>query len=251
MTFPSASSRSLAEQALAPSDVRVWVLRLDTVDLEPGVLACLTPDERDRASRYRFERDARRYKATRAALRHTLARMIHLEARELRLEYSSLGQPTLAPDQNAPDVRFSVTHTSGLAAIAVTTGRAIGIDLEQIRPIAEFELIARRNFATTEQTQLFDLPADERLRGFLNVWTCKEAYLKALGLGLSRGLDRCAVSLAPGRRPELVWSELEPGPVTRWSLATLDTEQNFVGALAVEGPINNLQQRLWEPNEWR
>src|SRR6185437_13365442 len=153
----------------------------------------------------------------------------------VRLVYGRHGKPGLAGGDAPPALTFNVSHSGDLALIALTRARMIGVDLEDIRPDFATLDVAARFFAPAEVAALWSLPSDQRVIGFFNCWTRKEAYVKARGEGLSAPLDQFVVSLVPGEPAALLRSDADPREVARWSLRALDLGPDRVGALAVEG----------------
>ncbi|HEV7217131.1 MAG TPA: 4'-phosphopantetheinyl transferase superfamily protein, partial [Chloroflexota bacterium] len=148
------------------------------------------------------------------------------------------------PDQSIAGLRFNLSHTDGLALLAVTRERELGIDVERVRKGIAREGIAERFFTTTEVADLRALPADSQDDAFFACWTRKEAYVKARGEGLSIPLDQFAVSLLPGEPAALLHVALDPDEVKRWSLHDLDAGPGYRAALLVEGHNPTLSWRV-------
>lgn len=225
-----------ADLTLSRSKVHVWRASLD----QPG--ACverlarvLSPDERARADRFRFVQDRQRFIVGRGVLRTILSRYVGVESSGLRFRYESHGKPALDGPLGPGTVRFNVAHSQALALYAITEGRDIGVDLESLRPIPDAEEIAGRFFSPRENAVFHEVPFDLKTEAFLNCWTRKEAFVKALGDGLTHPLDRFDVSLAPGEPARLLWVEAMPEAVFRWSLRELAPAPGYIAALAVEG----------------
>ena len=115
----------------------------------------------------------------------------------------------------------------------MTVGCPVGVDVERMRPLPDMDQIAERTFSRQECAALRALPVALRPSGFFNCWTRKEAYIKAVGLGLSYPLERFSVSLAPGEPARLEAVEAEPGHVEAWTMAALAPRSGFVGAVVV------------------
>jgi phosphopantetheine--protein transferase-like protein len=143
---------------------------------------------------------------------------------------------------------FNVSHSGDLALCAVTRARAVGVDVEAIRPGFATGEVARRFFAPAEVTAFEALPPGERVEAFFACWTCKEAYIKVRGAGIALGLDRFEVSLAPGRPAALLATHDEPAAAARWRLVALAPGEGYAGALATDGPAR-LACWQWPPAE--
>jgi 4'-phosphopantetheinyl transferase len=229
-----------ADLALAPGEVHVWCAALDRPAGEVRALArLLSTDERDRAERFHFERDRARFVAGRATLRLILAGYTHAGPEGLVLRQGRQGKPALVGEPGAlaeaGALHFNVSHSEGVALYAFALGRQVGVDVEHVRPVDDAEQIAARFFSPAECAALAMLPPDARLQAFFTCWTRKEAYVKAIGEGLSRPLEGFAVSLAPGEAAALLHVEGDPDEARRWRLEALAPAQDYVGALAAEG----------------
>jgi 4'-phosphopantetheinyl transferase len=172
-----------------------------------------------------------RWIVARATLREILGGCLGTDPRALVFSYGPQGKPALATP--AGELQFSLAHSAHLAMYAVTVGYPIGVDVERLRPVPEMGRIAERTFSPRECATLRGLPPTLRPAGFFNCWTRKEAYIKAVGLGLSYPLDRFSVSLAPGEPARLEAIEAEPAHVEGWVLAALAPRSGFVGAVVV------------------
>lgn len=212
--------------ALTAEEVHVWSAGLDcdAVTFWPS----LTEDEQAAAMRFRFDVHRRRYIAARGLLRKILGEYLGCDPGGLRFDYGRFGKPTL------PGIAFNVSHAGPLALFAVATEGDVGVDVERLRPEPAEDEVAERFFSFREVKALRSLPLPEQPRAFLACWTRKEAFIKALGNGLSLALDSFDVTLRPGDTPALTrtaWSASEPG---RWSLVDLSTRfPGHVAALAV------------------
>jgi 4'-phosphopantetheinyl transferase len=216
---------------LLPDGVHVWCAALD----HPSsvVAACqrvLAADERARAGQFYFERDRRRFTVARAVLRTLLGRYIGEQPSRLRLSYGPRGKPALS--EPALPLCFNVSHSHELALYAFGWERAVGVDLEHLRPIPDVCKLAHRFFSAREYTALCRLPEHAQQERFFAVWTRKEAFLKARGTGLAHGLSRVEVSFGPGEPATFL--HIEGDEVARWYLRDLSPSVGYMGALVVE-----------------
>jgi 4'-phosphopantetheinyl transferase len=221
---------------LLASEIHVWEFPLMISESAfANFEKLLSHDERTRASRFHFENDARRFAVARASVRSVLAGYTLSPARDLRFVYSQHGKPSLATP--APDVRFSVSHSGDFALLAVALGREVGVDIEAIREDVETDKLAERFFSVRERHCFRTLPPKKRVLAFFRCWTCKEAFLKAQGIGLSRSLGSFDVDLNPDQPAHLVSTRPDPSEADRWSLHEVEPPAGYAAAAAVEGSI--------------
>jgi len=224
---------------LTVDDIHVWRIALELRDATLAQMReTLAEDERQRADRFHFEKDRRHFIAGRGALRAILSRYLGRRAQEVRFAYTNYGKPHPAEETL---LRFNLAHSHGLALLAMTHGREIGVDLELIRDNLEGEQLAERFFSPREVDALRTLPPELRREAFFHCWTRKEAYIKAIGKGLYLGLDQFDVSLRPGEPAALLATQHDPNEARRWSMRSLVPNEGYVGALVVEGH----SWRLW------
>lgn len=229
------------EEQWHADQVHVWRVPLECSPSEVERLrSLLGADELDRAGRFHFQRDRDRFTAGRAHLRLLLAGYLRCSPAAVRFRYGQAGKPELA----VPGPPFNVSHSDGLAVIAIGGPGRLGVDIERIRPIPADRAFAGF-FALAEQTALQAMAPTRREQAFFDCWTRKEAYLKGRGDGLSFGLDRFEVSVGPGSPPELLHVEGDPAEVSRWELRSLHLNSGYTGALAVEGHDWRLLCRDW------
>ncbi|MGA9770097.1 MAG: 4'-phosphopantetheinyl transferase superfamily protein [Blastocatellia bacterium] len=230
---------------ISGSEVHIWRAALDrSPDCEERLLATLTEDEQNRASRFYHKHDRSHYISARGILRDLLGRYLDARPGALRFEYTKYGKPSLIKEFGGETLRFNLSHSKGVALFAFTTGRELGIDVEWIRADVADEQIAERFFSAQEVRTLRGLEASAQAEGFFNCWTRKEAYIKARGEGLSMPLDRFAVSLEPGDAAALLYTDGGIEETSRWRLLELFPGPGFAGAVAVEG-------HDWQLNCWR
>lgn len=222
---------------LGDDEVHVW--RISLASIEPGrAWRSLSDQERRRAERHRFAVHRARFVAGRAALRAVLASYLGVLPEEVPIDIGTEGRPRLT---GAGNLDFNLAHSDDLALVAVTRGRAVGVDLERMRRGVPHERLARRFFAPGEAEALRRVPARLRPAAFFACWTRKEAWLKASGHGLERGLPaalpRFTVSVEPYPTVLEITLPDRPEEGARWSLVDVRVGSGYAGALAVEGSL--------------
>jgi 4'-phosphopantetheinyl transferase len=201
-------------------ELQIWRFDLDSEIVrwppapgpEPG-LSGLSPEERARAERFRFDHDRSRFVAGRRGLRRVLARYCGAPAGDLTLDVDQGGKPRL---REAPQLSFNYTRSGPLGLCAVApAGTPVGIDVERLRPIPDAIDVAETFFAAGEAAALRAAPEDARSDAFLRSWTRKEAYLKGLGVGLGGSLS----------------ADVDPS----WRVETWAPDAGYVASVAVRG----------------
>ena len=226
-----------ARAALREDEVHLWRADLDRPAWPLAQLARgLSPDELVRADSFVFPRDRRRFVAARGMLRWLLCGYLDCEPRVLALRDGPNGKPELATPSGSPPVQFNYSRSQGGALYAVTRGRQVGVDLEALRPVPEAEQIAKRWFSPRERAALAAIPDAQRDEAFLRAWTSKEAYAKAVGIGIASGLERIEVALAPSKPPKLRAIDGDPGEAARWSMPEPPPTPCYAAALVLEAP---------------
>jgi 4'-phosphopantetheinyl transferase len=245
---------------LRPDEVDLWQVSLDDQPAEVVrfVQTLVRADEAERACRFYFERDRRRFIVGRGFLRMILARYTGQAPRELVFDYGDHGKPRLAPTPGAGPVPFfNVAHSEGLAVYAITRGGEVGVDIERVRDLPEWEQIVGSYFAPAEQARVYAAPAHERTEEFFRAWARQEALLKASGVGLGTAAGRGR------RRPVLPAPDLErhhglsaavervaiSAPEANFCVHPLAPADGFVGALAVTREVQWAKFYAWRTRE--
>jgi 4'-phosphopantetheinyl transferase len=201
-------------------EVHLWQASLD---LDPRQLAALqsflSTDERERAERFRLDRDGARYAAARGWLRWLIARYLGVDPSGVSFSKGAFGKPELS-DPAASCLRFNVAHSADAAVFAIASRREIGVDIERIRADFPVDAVAHRFLSSEDRLALAALPPDRRTEAFFELWARKEAYLKAIGVGLAA--TDAEVKANGGQRDE-------------WLLTAFDAGQGYAAAVAVEG----------------
>ena len=231
---------------LLHGEVHVWHTGLESEDTARQLEPLLSPDEIQRANRFRFAEHRRRFVIARGCLRKLLSAYLQNDAGELVFTYSGEGKPSL-DFRHQTDLRFNLSHSGEIAAFAFALGRNLGIDVELIRRDVDVDEIPKRFFSCAEQEVLKTLQGEGKFQGFFNCWTRKEAYVKAVGSGLSLPLRDFDVSLRPGDEARLLATRPDQSLASRWSMASLDFGKEYAGAVIVEGKLEKLEVRQFDP----
>ena len=213
---------------LHDGEVQVWWASLDVSDAELERLrGLLSKEEKRRAERFRIERAARRFIAARAALRTVLGRATGIGPADITFTFGGHGKPGLPNDGPC----FNASDTGDVVAIAVSSAE-VGIDIELVRPLRRSDRLARRICTDPELEALARFPEDQRGAQLLRLWTCKEAALKAIGIGLPGGARNVEIDLPTVGPPKLrrLLDESDG-----WALLSCDLAPDLLCSAVVRG----------------
>ena len=206
----SASSGAMPRLELSPDEIHLWCAPHEDIrgpELEAAYGCLLSPSERTRQGRFRFDRDRHRFLVTRALVRTVLSRYASVRPEDWEFAANPHGRPHIAnADAECTGLTFNVSHTDGLIVLGVARGMRLGVDVEFVSDRAGVLEIAPGFFTAQEVADLQGLPAGLRQQRFFEYWTLKEAYIKARGEGLSIPLDQFGFTLR-GERGVALWTD--------------------------------------------
>jgi len=232
-------------RAISLDAITVWAAPLDAVPdaLWPRVESILDAAERERARRFRFERDCRHYWAAHALKRVMLSVSTGgaIAPRAWAFDTGPHGRPAVVGGAGA---HFNLSHCDGLVACAVSRAGEPGIDVENLDRALPSD-VAETCLAADEAKWLNDLPPTARQAGFLRLWTLKEAYIKATGLGLSQPLDAFAIGFDPLR---ISFADPALGDPSAWRFEQLELGGRHLLAVAWRAPAKPIQVEVTPVN---
>lgn len=206
---------------LMPGEIHLWRASLDNPARMSASEAILSREEILRSRRFAFAPDRNRFIVSHGALRMVLGLYLSEDPQSLEFQAGPTGKPQLV--QTFTDLRFNLSHSGDLALIGITRGREVGVDIERVQQDIEFDQIVEHYFEPAEAWVLRTAPPQERVSRFFDLWTRKEARLKAEGSGLSG-------------RPKL----------ERFAARSLCPALGYAGAVASEG--DDWQLACWNWN---
>lgn len=234
----------IAQLELAEDEVQLWRVDLEALrSHESRWQEVLSSDETTRAARFHFAADRQRFVASRAWLRTILAAFVEAEPSELHFSYSKNEKPFLGSAYAESGIAFNVSHSGGIGLYAFARRREIGVDVEQIRRDFDVESIAHRFFSASEREQLAALPESEKVNAFFRCWTRKEAYIKAIGEGLSLPLNQFDVSLEALETNALLATRPDSTEAEKWTIREVSGGAGYSAALCVRG-------QDWKLTQW-
>jgi 4'-phosphopantetheinyl transferase len=229
-------SRDLKAQL--DDEVHVWFAEPDKIADEER-LACfqsiLAPDERARYGRFRSDRDGKHYLVAHALVRLALSSYAGTKPANWRFSANARGRPEIeAPDADR-DLRFNLTHTDGLCACVVTRNRDCGIDAEALLHRHNLGKIADRMFPAAELQEIGDLAEGDAREPFYRHWTLREAYCKALGVGLAGSTKDFYFAVMDGNPPKVVFTH-GSDESDQWQFSLMHLSDSHLVAIAVHRP---------------
>jgi 4'-phosphopantetheinyl transferase len=225
----------------APAEVHVYTGDLDA---DPADVSVLTEDECERAARFHFDRDRRRFVAGRSTLRSLIASYLDVAPADIAFSYGPQGKPFVS----GSTLSFNVSHSGSRVLYAFGSCAELGVDVELLDHARYDDGVAERFFSPDEVATLQTLAKDERASAFLRCWTRKEAFIKARGEGLSLPLHEFDVAFAPGTRPQILrtaWSADEPA---EWTLC--DISGLCPGAIAALAVRSEEAEAVFKGHIW-
>lgn len=217
--------------------VWVWTVQLDARDCA-WHWELLSGDERERASRFRFAIHRNRYVRCRGAVRLILGQALRCQPQAVRLAYSPFGKPELAACHRTDDLRFNVSHCENFAVIAIARGVSVGVDVEHAGRLADFDDIARGVLPEIDYRELTAAGPNQRARVFYRSWTRREAWLKATGQGISKGMKH--FSFVPTPMNSLRVVDQNGSVIDDWHVRDLALPAPYLGALATSASIEEV-----------
>jgi 4'-phosphopantetheinyl transferase len=204
---------------LSTDDVDVWRCRIaDAAAAGEDFFELLSQDERQRADRFRVEHARTQFMVARGALRILLSRYLRIPPAEIDFHYTDRGKPFVETS-----ISFNIAHSENICLIAITKERAVGVDVEAVRPDVDHAAVAARIFPPGSLARFSAAAAGDKVRVFFELWTRNEAYLKATGDGL--------------------FSSRAQEPTRGWSFTTLAPDPGYIGTAALNS--EKVKIKLW------
>ena len=234
---------SLEPLQLRPGIVYIWEGRLDVpAQVTAAARKLLSAGERKRADRFAYDRHRRRYTVAQGHLRRVLGQLTDTRPQDIRFHYEEKGKPWLPGGPS-----FNQSHSEDRIMIGVAVSGRLGVDIEEMRQVRLMLGIADKNFAPDEAARLHAAPANERRRLFFRFWTRKEAFLKALGVGLTHPMRSFSVDPTPGAAQGLLHVDDLPEDPARWYIGGVRCAEGAEAALAVDQPDVRVEPLDYDP----
>lgn len=209
------------------------------------LLKYLSTDEIMKAERFRFEKDKKRFMTMRSILRNILSSYLEIGPADIEFCYNQFGKPFVPVAINAREISFNASSSQNVALIAIALEKEIGIDIEKISSDWEHVEIARNFFSERERNEFLRLPDEFKIEAFFSCWARKEAFVKAIGEGLSFSLKDFDVSVAQNVPVTILDIRNSDQKAADWNLVDINAGWGYKAALAVKGDIGALRYYAW------
>tara|TARA_B110000046_G_scaffold8957_1_gene9091 strand:+ start:496 stop:1272 length:777 start_codon:yes stop_codon:yes gene_type:complete len=227
---------SILNDSITANQVYVWSVNLDKEKVHTEEFyGLLSLDEKEKASRFHFEKDRDRYILARGVLRKMLAFYLDKKPIEVSFDYNCYGKPTLTNDRVHENLRFNMSHSGGIALIAFSRGRKIGVDIERVNNEFDYDQIVQTFFSKNEIGSIKKTENDKRHMAFFRFWTRKEAFLKGIGEGLSYPMKEVDVFLQSCEDWSLIQTFNKNSGQEFWYGKDLFPHSGYAAAIAVQG----------------
>ena len=215
--------------------IHVWRAKLDVPDPEIDRLASvLSVDEVARANRFRFAQHRRRFIVARGILRQLLGNYLDIEPKDIQFYYGDRGKPYLKEKDKLIPLQFNLSHSQEYALYGFTYYYPIGVDLEYLREMSDIIKIARRFFSNREYELLMKATEEARAKLFFQLWTAKEAYLKAIGTGIGDSLADVDLAIDEVLSPRLLAIKGDRVAAAKWSLRSCVPATGYIASVAIK-----------------
>jgi 4'-phosphopantetheinyl transferase len=221
--------------SLSSSDVDIWCVKLHSLSTHVQDLAgILSAEEKNRSEKFRSDRDKLCAVVSRGVLRLILSAYLGQPPAQIQMISGPQGKPALFHQDKRHPIQFNLSHSHETVLYGITRMGEIGVDVEKVRDVPDFEKIIRRFFSARERTAFDELPPAQRKRAFFTCWSRKEAFMKARSDGFSLPLDQFDVSILPDQPAALLATRWDPSEVNRWLLSDIRLDADHAAAMAVD-----------------
>jgi len=228
--------------SLSKDHIDIWLCDLKQLSGDINIFFFFfSEDERQRADKLKVEDKKQQYIITRGALRQRLGLLTNIDPKDFVFEYLEHGKPIFNNDARFTDITFNISHSHDLALIAIAQKQSIGIDIEKINHESKHDQLVARFFSKAEQAEFQTIQEANRAKAFCACWTRKEAFIKAVGDGVSYGLDKFDVAVDPeNQTPDI---NLHKPSEETWSAINLPINDEYMASLVSDR--DNLRVRCW------
>lgn len=225
--------------SLHPNQVHIWSVHIrDHTNKLSIYWELLNEKEKTKATQFKFGKDCNCFVIARGVLRKLLGSYLHLKPEEVEFQSGNYGKPYI---NHSSKIQFNISHSKNVVLMGFILKDTIGVDVEYTQRKIDVKQIAKQFFSVEEYESLLTLDNSCQLQGFYNCWTRKEAFIKALGSGLSFPLDQFVVSLDCTEEAVLKDTKWDNKEKEKWVLQPIKPRENYIGAYAVKGKVSNVK----------
>ncbi len=228
-------------------EIHLWSALLDQPDdIINRFNAVLSEEEKYRINKYKFKYLRDRHTLSKGLLKSFISNYLNIETEEIKFLQNEYGKPSLHPELNNIDLQFNVSHSEHLGMFAFTTGQEIGIDVELIQEIPNLNEIVNMCFSDFEKEWLYKSELGLQKELFYKVWTCKEAFIKAIGTGLSFPLKEIEFKINNNKTIEFQSIHGDLSYWEKWNIFTFNPIPNFISSMVVENSGLKIRRYSWD-----
>ena len=232
-------------EPLKDHDIHVWYADIPgSQSIIQYYAGLLSPEEKKRVRRFKFDRDRNRYMFMHGVLRELLGKYIGIPPVEIIITKSKFGKPQVKISSSDHAIGLNMASSHGRVVLAFAYSRNIGVDVEYVDPGMRIEDITPSLFTPDEAERFGHVDDSGRIRYVLNLWTSKEAYVKAKGVGMHEPFEDISFNTSPNGIPSLEWA-LHDHDISRWTVSRLRPDDDYVGALVFDGPDAEIVNKTW------
>jgi len=229
-------------------EIHLWSSLLDQPDdIINYFWTILSNEEKDRIDKFKFKSLRERHTVSKGLLKSFIANYLNIETEEINFVQNEYGKPSLQPELNEVNLQFNVSHSEQLGMFAFTTGKELGIDVELIQEIPNLNQIVDICFSEFEKDWFYKSDPNQQKELFYKVWTGKEAFIKAIGTGLSFPLNEIEFIINTNKTIELQRVHGDQSYWGKWNIYTFNPLPNFISSLVME--TNELMIRRYSWND--
>ena len=220
----------------------VWYAQLDK--FESKVDFCfhlLSLEEKNRVEKFKFDNLRRDWILTRGLLRVFISNYLKFDPKKIEFEYNEFGKPFIVPNSESKNLSFNLSHSDGVVVFAFTRHKQVGIDVEKIGGVLNFPEVIELVFHNFEKEWFSKIPTNKKNEIFYKLWTSKEAYIKAIGKGLSFSPNK--VSLELDSEENLIFKDIAcEKDLTKWKLVSFKPFPDYISSIVVEDNDTTIEQ---------
>lgn len=228
-------------------EIHLWSSLLDqTDDIINHFWAILSKEEKDRISKYKFKFLRDRHTVSKGLLKSFISNYLNIETEEISFVQNEFGKPSLQPELNEIGLQFNVSHSEHLGMFAFTKAHELGIDVESIQETSNLHEIIDMCFSDFEKEWFYKSEPGLQKELFYNVWTGKEAFIKAIGTGLSFPLKEIEFKINNNKKIEFQSIHGDLSYREKWNIFTSNPIPNFISSLVVENSGLKIRRYSWD-----